>query len=186
MATDKPKAYAGKTVKPENISTLRTWVNQWPKANNLAFDPEERNPVIYSQSDSTKAIKKIEWRREADTLTVLTQRESFGTAAVGAAERRMGKIREDREAAKAAAEEQIRLAEAAVLDAWRAYRGAAGTAGGRDSLMQGVVQAEKTLQELEAVSAPADRKKVMVGELTGVQIPAVPYALRGMPLTEVE
>lgn len=184
-ATDKPKALRGQTVDPDRVTTLRTWVKYWPKANNLAFDPEERNPAIYNQAGTT-VKSKIPWKREADTLTVLSQRESFGTAAVGAAERRIGKLREDQEATKAAAEEQLRLAEATVLDAWRAYRGAAGTAGGRDALMRDVIQAEITLRDLEAAVAPSDRKKVMVDELTSVQTPTMPYALRGMPLTEVE
>jgi len=184
-ATEKPKALRGQTVDPERVTTLRTWVKYWPKANNLAFDSEQRNPAIYNQA-GTSVKSTIPWKREADTLTVLTQRESFGTAAISAAERRIGKIREDREAEKAAAEEQLRLAEATVLDAWRAYRGAAGTAGGRDALMRDVVQAEKTLRNLEAAISPLDRKKVMVEELTSVQTPVMPYALRGMPLTEVE
>lgn len=183
MATKAPR---GQTVKPENVTTLRTWVQRWPKAGNLAFDMEERNPVIYSLAAPPTKVKEIPWKREADTLTVLTQRPSFGTTAIGAAERRMGKLREDRASVRTAAEEQLRLAEAALLDAWREYRGAAG---GRDALMRDIVAAEKGLRTLEAAVAEqlsAERKAVQVNDYTTVQTPAMPRALRRMPLTEVE
>lgn len=183
------KALRGQTVKPENVTTLREWVQRWPKAGNLSFDKEERNPVIYSLAAPPTKVKEIPWKREADTLTVLTQRPSFGSTAIGAAERRIGKLREDRAAIQTAAEEQLRLAEAALLDAWRIYRGAAGGAGGRDALMRDIVVAEKGLRALEAAVAgqlSAERKAVTMGEYTTVQTPAMPRALRGMPLTEVE
>ena len=177
---------ATRTVDPAMVTTLRDWVARWPKTGNLAFDEEQRNPVIYTRAAPMTKVKEIPWKREGDTLTILSQRDSFGAAAIGAAERRMGKFREQRDTMTAAATEQIRVAEAALLDAWRAYRAAAG---GRSALMRDIMVAERTLQELETAAAPAGRKIVEVtgsgSGFTGTQVPTMPLALRGMAMAEV-
>ena len=180
---------AARTVDPATVTTLRDWVARWPKAGNLAFDEEQRNPVIYTRTVPMTKVKEIPWKREGDTITILSQRDSFGSAAIGAAERRMGKFREQRDTMAATATEQIRIAEAALLDAWRAYRAAAATAGGRSALMRDIMVAERTLQELEAAAAPAGRAPVKVASYDGgffaTQVPTMPLALRGMALAEV-
>jgi hypothetical protein len=181
---------ATRTVNPETVRTLRDWAARWPKAGNLGFDPEKRNPVIYSRDGTGKKLKEIPWKREADTLTVLSQREKFSGAAIGAAERRMAKYREQRLATATAAAEQVRVAEAALLETWRAYRSAEGGAGGRGALLRDVMAAERALRELEAAvgaQLQPERKPVDVKDAyTTVQVPALPRALRGMELTEVE
>jgi hypothetical protein len=187
--TDKPKKVGGgrRTVKPENVKTLRDWVARWPGTANLAFDPEGRNPVIYSVSAPPSRVKEIPWKREADTLTVLTQREGFSSGAVGAAERRLGKFREQRAAMEVAATDQLRVAEAALLDAWRVYHGAA--AGGRGALMRDVLAAERNLRQLEAelgVRMAPERMAVEQDGFIRMQVPTIPRVLRGMDITEVE
>jgi hypothetical protein len=181
---------ATRTVNPETVRTLRDWAARWPKAGNLGFDPEKRNPVIYSRDGTGKKLKEIPWKREADTLTVLSQREKFSGAAIGAAERRMAKYREQRLATATAAAEQVRVAEAALLETWRAYRSAEGGGGGRGALLRDVMAAERALRELEAsvgAQLQPERKPVDVKDAyTTVQVPALPRALRGMELTEVE
>jgi hypothetical protein len=181
---------ATRTVNPDTVRTLRDWAARWPKAGNLGFDPEKRNPVIYSRDAAPKKIKEIPWKREADTLTVLTQREGFSGAAVGAAERRLAKYREQRLALATAAAEQVRVAEAALLEAWRAYRSAASGTGGRSALLRDVMVAERALRDLEAALATQiqpERKPVDMGDdYTTVQVPALPRALRGMELTDIE
>lgn len=186
--TDKPKKVGGgrRTVKPDTVKTLRDWVARWPGTANLAFDPEERNPVIYSVSAPPSRVKEIPWKREADTLTVLTQRESFSSGAVGAAERRLGKFREQRAAMAAAATDQLRMAEAALLDVWRVYHAAAG---GRGAIMRDVLVAERNLRQLEAelgVRMAPEQKAVEEDGYVRVQVPTMPRVLRGMDITEVE
>lgn len=189
--TDKPKKVGGgrRTVAPDRVKTLRDWVARWPGTANLAFDPEERNPVVYSVGAPPLRVKEIPWKREADTLTVLTQRESFSSGAVAAAERRLGKYREQQAAIAAAATDQLRTAEAALLDAWRIYHTAAGTAGGRGALMRDVLVAERNLRGLEAelgVRMAPERKPVEENGFVSVQIPILPRILRGMDITDVE
>jgi hypothetical protein len=191
--TEKPKKAKGaggrRTVAPDKVKTLRDWVARWPGTANLAFDPDERNPVIYSVGAPPTRVKEIPWKREADTLTVLTQREGFASGAVAAAERRLGKYREQREAIASAATDQLRVAEAALMEAWRAYRTAASAAGGRGALMRDVLVAERTLRELETeavVRMTVGRMAVEEAGYTAVHVPAMPRALRGMDITDVE
>ncbi len=141
--------------------------------------------MIYTRAAPMTKVKEIPWKREGDTVTILSQRDAFSGAAVGAAERRMGKFREQRDAMAAATVEQVRVAEAALLDAWRVYRAADGVAGGRGALMRDIMVAERTLQEIEEAAAPAGRRTVEVKEYTGVQVPVMPLALRGMAMAEV-
>lgn len=186
----KRKTTAGRrTVPPDRVKTLRDWVARWPGAANLAFDPEGRNPVVYSVGAPPSRVKEIPWKREADTLTVLTQRESFASGAVAAAARRMGTYREQQVKAAAAGVDQLRLAEAALLEAWRVYRAAAGRAGGRDALMRDVMVAERNLRGLEAANGVLLAPERTILEEDGyvkVQVATLPRALRGMDITEVE
>ncbi len=176
---------ATRTVNPDTVRTLRDWVARWPKAGNLGFDPEGRNPVVYTREMPARKLKEIPWKREADTLTVLSQRSAFATSAISAAERRIARIREQREAAMVASQEQLRIAEAAVMDAWRSYHSADSVTRGRGALRQDVLVAEKNLRALEVAQLPGERKVVEIGEITAVQVPAMPRALRGMELTDM-
>jgi hypothetical protein len=89
-----------------------------------------------------------------------------------------------------AAIDQLRMAEAALLEAWHAYHAASGSTGGRGALMRDVLVAEKTLRELEAaLGARMATERKIVEEENGyisVQVPVMPRALRGMDITEVE
>jgi hypothetical protein len=190
MAEPKKVGGGRRTVNPKDVITLRDWVARWPGTANLAFHPERRNPIVYSVGAPPTEVKEIPWKREADTLTVLTQRESFGSGAVAAAERRLGKYREQRAAMATSAIDQLRIAEAALLEAWHVYHAASGSTGGRGALMRDVLVAEKTLRELEsALGARMAIERKIVKEENGyisVQVPVMPRALRGMDITEVE
>lgn len=183
------KAGGRRTVAPDKVRTLRDWVARWPGAANLAFDPEERNPVIYSVGAPLSRVKEIPWKREADTLTVLTQRESFASGAVAAAERRVGKYREQQNAIAATTVDQLRLAETALLETWRIYHSAAGSSGGRSALLRDVVVAERALRELEAAAGKRLAIETMILDEDGfvkMRTATMPRALRGMDITEVE
>jgi hypothetical protein len=190
---------AARTVDPDTVRTLKDWVVRWPKAGNLAFDEEGRNPVIYSRGAPPQKVKEIPWKREGDTLTILTQRDTFRDGAVGVAERRVAKYYEQQRALADAADEQIRIAEQALLDAWREYRDMAGTSGARISMMRDIIVAERGLRELEEAAArqqKVDRRPVMITDtkitgliakdvVTAVQTAPFPRPLRGMELADM-
>lgn len=184
---------AARTVDPGTIKTLRDWAARWPKAGNLAFDEKNRNPVVYTRSAPMAQVKEIPWKREGDTLTILTQRDGFSAGAVSAAERRMGRYREQRETIVEAATEQLRAAEEALLEAWREYREAGDTPGGREALLRDVMIAERALNELEEETAAqlyAGRKSVSIAitqksAYTAVQVPPMLPVVRGMALAEI-
>jgi hypothetical protein len=191
---------AARTVDPDTVRTLKDWVVRWPKAGNLAFDTVGRNPVIYSRSAPPQKIKEIPWKREGDTLTVLSQRGGFSDAAVGFAERRMAKYNDQHREQAVLADEQIRNAEQALLEAWRDYRDAEGMSeGSRTRLMRDIIVAEKTLREMEQNAARQLKVDRVLVELTdtkiqglvakdvviSVQTAPFPRSLRGMDLADL-
>jgi hypothetical protein len=178
------------TVKPEQIKSLKDWVARWPKATNLGFDPETREPTIYSAGPDRTRVSSIPWKREADTLSVLQQPSRFPPAAVEAATRRYTRIQEQRAKLRIAGEESLRLAEAAVLEAWRQYRAAPATT--RSTLRRDILSAEETLYNLQeslanksrtimSVQDP-DERDVLLTTKVGIYIPPMPLARRGISL----
>ena len=181
---------AQRTVKTERIKTLADWVARWPKATNLGFDPETREATIYDTSKERVKVSSIPWKREADTLTILAQPSRFPPQAVAAATRRFDKIREQRAQQRAAGEEGLRVAEAAVLDAWRTYY--AEPVATRAPLRRDVLSAEATLRELEAGMANKDREIIVRYDMNepdilstaklGIYVPPMPVGRRGISL----
>ena len=176
---------AQRTVKTEQVKTLRDWVARWPKATNLGFDPETREATIYDTTKDRVKVASIPWKREGDTLTILAQPTRFSPQAVEAATRRFDKIRAQRAQIRAAAEDGIRAAEAALLDAWRQYNAAPHTV--RGTLRRDILSAEATLRDLEEKAAPKGRDIIVrddPGEAakTGIYVPPMPVGRRGISL----
>jgi len=179
---------AQRTVKTEKVKTLSDWVARWPKATNLGFDPETREATIYDTSKERVKVSSIPWKREADTLTVLAQPSRFPPQTVAAATRRFDKIREQRAQQQKASEEGLRVAEAAVLDAWRTYY--AEPVATRAPLRRDVLSAEAELRSLEASIANKDREIIVRYDITeqdalltaktGIYVPPMPTARRGL------
>ena len=175
--------------KPEAVKTLKDWAARWPRAGNLGFDPETREPAVFDDAGAErKQVSKIPWQREGDTLTILAQPDRFSEAARNAAASRLGKIREQRVAYETAAAEQLRAAESALLGAWRAYHAADGAAKG--ALRRDVLTAEKAVRDMEAALAA----QIYVGRQSiqrwnkdvygfGVYVPPIPNERRGIPIT---
>ncbi len=181
---------AQRTVKTEQVKTLRDWVARWPKATNLGFDPETREATIYDTTVDRVKVASIPWKREGDTLTILAQPTRFSPQVVEAATRRFDKIREQRAQIRAAAEDGIRAAEAALLDAWRQYNAAPITVQG--TLRRDILSAEATLRDLEEKAAPKgrdiivrddpDEMNVLLAAKTGIYVPPMPVGRRGISL----
>ena len=181
---------AQRTVPTDKIKTLADWVARWPKATNLGFDPETREPTIYSTAKERTKVSSIPWKREADTLTILAQPSRFSADAVAAATRRFDKIRDQRTQLRAAGDEQLRLAEAAVIEAWRTYHEA--EAAVRAPLRRDVLSAEAMLRELEERAAPKGRrvyhiedpteKDILLSLKAGIYVPPMPLGRRGISL----
>jgi len=181
---------AQRTVKTDKVKTLADWVARWPKATNLGFDPETREATIYDTSKERVKVSSIPWKREADTLTVLSQPTRFPAQAVAAATRRFDKIREQRVAARAAGDEGLRVAEAAVIEAWRAYHTEPEAT--RAPLRRDVLSAEAELRSLEAGMANKERTiivrydinepDVLLTAKSGIYVPPIPVGRRGISL----
>jgi hypothetical protein len=172
-----------RTVKPEQVKSLRDWVARWPKVSNLSFDPETREATIYTADAARTRVGSIAWVREADTLTILTQPQRFSTQAVQAAQSRLGKIKEQDRAMTASMEDQLRVAEAAVLEASRIYEAA--DAGSRAVLRRDVLSAERQYRELETSFADQTQRGRAIRTLNGysaVYVPPMPLNRRGIPV----
>jgi hypothetical protein len=176
-----------RTVKPEQVKTLRDWVTRWPKVSNLDFDADTREPAIYTVDSTRQRTGTIPWRREVDMLTVLTQPARYTAQMQKAAKERYNRIDEQKGQLQAAADEQLRLAEANLLDAWRTYEQA--PVGARPALRRDVLAAEKSFNEMEKALAGQlyrERKiREMDSGLVGTYVPLVPTARRGIPMSDV-
>lgn len=160
--------------KEEDIKTLAEWVARWPKAKNLGFDKETREPTIFS-NEGTK-VSSIPWKRAADTLTVLAQPHRFSPQTVESAKNRFATFRVQKDTTHDA---DIRNAETALLDAWRAYH--ANPVKDR----RPVLTAERTLFDLEHMTAPQSEGRVFNDKLyrgTSVYVPPMKYGERGIPI----
>lgn len=171
-----------RTVDPATVKNLRDWVARWPKVGNLGFDPETREPTVYSRDSARKKVASIPWRREGDVLTVLTQPVGFSEGARTAAGRRYAAYRESQGTMVAAGVAELRAAEQALLEAWRAYRTATG--GARAPLMRDVIAAERAMREVETTLAEQTKKgRLAIAEEGRVRVeqPALPLDMRAMP-----
>lgn len=165
-----------RTVKPTDVKTLEDWVKRWPKAGNLEFDKDTREPTIYTK-DRTAKTGSIPWKREADIITVLSKPSSFSEAAVVAARKRMANLKDTNQQLAASGAQQLRVLEAGLLDAWRSYRSAPSR-----PLLQDVLAAERALKDLENQFANKGRITIMRDDYLSSIIPEVPLRQRGLPL----
>ena len=176
-----------RTVKPEQVKTLRDWTLRWPKVSNLDFDADTREPTIYTVDSTRQRVGSIPWRREVDTLTVLSQPSRYTEQMQQAAKGRYDRIVEQKGQLQAAADEQLRIAERNLLDAWRTYEQAPVAAKG--ALRRDVLAAEKAFNEMEAALATQvyrERKvREMAGDIVGTYVPVIPTGRRGIPMSAV-
>jgi hypothetical protein len=169
-----------RTVKPEQIKTLRDWTLRWPKATNLSFDAETREPSVYSADASRTLVKSFPWNREGDTMTILSDPTQFSATAVSAARQRYSKIREQQQQLTTGGEDQLRIAEAALLEAWQAYNAASPAV--RPSLRQDILAHEKTVRDLEVSLRPRDRVARLLDGYSATYEPPIPIERRGISL----
>lgn len=176
-----------RTVKPEQIKTLRDWTQRWPKVANLDFDADTREPTIYTADSNRQRVGSIPWRREVDTLTVLTQPSRYTEQMQMAAKGRYDKIVEQKGQLQTAADEQLRIAERNLLDTWRTYEEA--PAAVRGALRRDVLAAERSFNEMEAALAAQLYRERKVREtpegLIGTYVPVMPTGRRGIPMSAV-
>jgi hypothetical protein len=176
-----------RTVKPEQIKTLRDWTQRWPKVSNLDFDADTREPTIYTVDSTRQRVGSIPWRREVDTLTVLSQPSRYTEQMRTAAKGRYDRIVEQKGQLQAAADEQLRIAERNLMDAWRTYEQAPAAAKG--ALRRDVLAAEKSFNEMEAALATQiyrERKiREFDGDMKGTYVPVIPTGRRGIPMSAV-
>jgi hypothetical protein len=180
-----------RVVKPTDIKTLKDWVARWPKTQNLEFDAETREPSIYTAvkrgDPSRTLVSKIPWKREGDTLAILSEPSQFSSAAVEAARRRYAQFRTNQNQVGAAAEEQLRLQEATLLAAWRDYRAAPPAI--RSTLMRDILTAERALSDMErALAEQLNKERVVAtlpGEVYAIYNPPVPVRSRAIALAEL-
>jgi len=179
---------AQRTVDPAKIKTLADWTARLATATNIGFDPETREPTIYDRSKERIKVSSIPWRREVDTITVLTQPTRFSAATVTAATTRNTTIQEQRAKTRRAGEEQLRDAEATLLSAWRSYKAVAPES--RGTLIHEVLAAEMAVRDIERNMA--DKGRMIVELTTGtkpyggksVYVPPIPSTRRGLTVED--
>jgi hypothetical protein len=175
------------TAKPEAIRTLKNWVARWPRDKSLGFDPETREPTVFSLDAARMTVSAIPWKREGDTLTVLADPARFAPAAVEAAGQRYGRYRQQLGQIVKTAEVQLRAQEGILLEAWRAYHSA--PAASRGVLQRDIMAAEKALAQMEAALAGqrySERKmRSYEGDYTGIFNPSMPTGRRAIPLESI-
>lgn len=180
------------TVKAHTVGNLKQWVSWWPKDKTLGFNPETREPVVYEQDSGpaeTRTIKtSIAWKRRADVLTVLSLPSQFSAQTVQVARTKYA-------AALPPSPDvaQFQAAEARLLDAWRAYSGAA--PGDKTSLRSDIQEAQAYLTALEVANANAaqpDRQLKFVSNgctsvttLATLFVQPIPIESRGIKMDEV-
>ena len=173
---------AQRTVDPTKIKTLADWVARWPKATNLGFDAETREPTVYDTSKARAKVQSIPWKREADTLTILGQPARFSVKAIATATARYTKLQEQKTQQRQAAEDQIRLAEKSLLDARRTYRESPPAV--RGPLRGDILAAESAIRELELSMADKGRMLVTLPQGTAVYVPPMPVKRRGVAMED--
>ncbi len=178
---------AQRTVKPERVTTLKEWVARWPKATNLGFDEETREPVVFSADEARTRVGSFPWRREGDTMTILSQPTLFSQQAVAASRKRFGRLVKERETQmRAAGEDALRGATAQLLETRRAYDAA--TPAVRAGMRRDVLTAERAVRDLEVALATElypERAFYNAGDLNRVYNPPMQMSRRGIPLNAV-
>ena len=173
-------------VNPGTITGLAGFVSRLKRASNLGFDPTTREPTVYTDAKHTTVAKTFPWKREVDTLTVLTSSGAYSQKAIDAALSRVAATRAEVQEAQRTATTDMQVAEARVLDAWRIYNGA--TNADKPALRRTVIMEEAALMELERAAAPKTRysRKFEFVEGVGVYVPPMSVDRRGIPIGSQE
>lgn len=176
---------AQRTVDPTTIKSLADWVARWPKASNLGFDPETREATIYDTTKERVKVSSIPWKRAADTITVLSQPTRFSASTLEGAMGRYSKFQEQRGQMRDVAEQQLRVTEAALLDAWRVYEAAPPAA--RGALRHDIIAAEMAIRDTESNMADKNRMRVWLPQgMMAAHVPPMPSKRRGLTLEEAK
>ena len=166
-----------RSVKPTDVKTLKDWVSRWPKASNLEFDKDTREPTIYTK-DRTSKTGSIPWKRETDVITVLTNPVGFSESTVSGARKRIAGFKNTSNQLQASAFQQLRVLESGLLEAWRSYRSAPS-----QPLMRDVLMAQQALTALESQFMNKNREIILRDQYLTSIIPEVSLVQRGMPLS---
>lgn len=171
------------TVRPDNIKTLSQWAKQWGTKTNLGFEPTTREPVVYSEDGKRTVVKKFDWRREGDMMTILSNPNRFSAPAREAAQRRFGSFQEAQAQLRQQGELEIRQQETALLQAWQKYRAAPPET--QAIIKREIMTAERVLRNTEEALAKAlmpERVGRTLDDYDSVYNPPIPMAQRGLPL----
>jgi hypothetical protein len=171
------------TVRPDNVKTLSQWAKQWGTKTNLGFEPTTREAVVYSEDGKRTVVKKFDWRREGDVLTILSNPTRFSAPAREAAQRRFGSFQEAQAQIRQQGELEIRQQETALLLAWQKYRAAPPET--QAIIKREIMTAERTLRTTEEALARAllpERVGRNLEDYAAVYNPPMPMGQRGLPL----
>ena len=108
------------TAKPKAVDTLVKWSKYYGKKSNVQFDPDTREPIVFSE-DGTTVAKRFAWERKADMVTILGNPEGFKPTWSDIAVRRLGKLTTPILESRRQTEEQLREAEQRLLSLWSNY-----------------------------------------------------------------
>jgi hypothetical protein len=173
-----------RTVAPEKVRSLRDWVARWPKATNLGFDAETREPTIYSLDEARTKVASIPWKREGDMITILSQPTRFSGGAVDAARARFARLQENRAAILAEKTAELQELEAELMRSWREYHAAEPMT--RASMRYDIRAREAAYRAAEEELAEkllVERSTFRKGDMVGVRIPSVPLEKRAISLS---
>jgi hypothetical protein len=171
------------TVRPDNVKTLSQWAKQWGTKTNLGFEPTTREAVVYSEDGKRTVVKKFDWEREGDLITILSNPTRFSAPAREAAQRRFGSFQEAQAQMRQQGEIEIRQQETALLLAWQKYRAAPPET--RAIIKREIMTAERTLRTTEEAMARAllpERVGRSLDDYAAAYNPPIPMGQRGLPL----
>jgi len=174
-----------KVIKPESVKNLSDFVARFNKASNLGYDPETREPTIYADAARENRVRSIPWKREADTLTILSNAAAFSDQARVAAQSRIDTVRAEKDKRQNEANAEMFSAETMILAAQREY--AAALPADKSSKRRAILLAEASLREIQTNrTKPYFYKRYTAPEYlnTGVGIYMAPMPLdrRGISL----
>ena len=160
---------------PADIKNLNDWVARFGKYQNVVLDKKTGEPVVLeAKKDNPAVVLRIPWKREGDTITVLTNPSRFSAASVAASAQRYEEVVAPVSAA--ASTDALRAIERRLLDAWRAYRASPSI-----PLMKDVNGIEKELLAFELSLTRPDRA-VLDGRY---MVPILPVDRRAIGIADV-
>lgn len=181
-----------RTVDPKNIKGLGDWASRWGNVKNLGFDADTREPIVFAK-DGTTRVDSFPWRRERDTMTILTAPSRFTHEEVRVARERYTAVQTERTESAKGVERDLKLAEEALLEAWRQYHDPRLNPADRAGMRPRIQAAESAVRDLETslVNAkyPKEQKlrQIVVSETQRFQtayVPPFPTDKRGIPNSE--